>query len=208
MNATTLSAAPSRLSWEPFSVSFLVPVTVFGLGIGTGGAATLNYVRERGTRGYPYVICDSAQRSPKAAAAYTPAENLEHIRAVLKLTVTDLASMLGVSRQAIYDWRAGKSIAPENALRLAEIARAADILAAEAPKGASHLLRRPIRNGKSFVDIVREGGSASSAAAALLELVRRESHQREALRNRLAGRPRPSREAFEDIGAPMLDEEG
>jgi DNA-binding XRE family transcriptional regulator len=208
MNATTLSTAPSRLSWGPFSVGLLVPVTVFGLGIGTGGAATLNYVKERGTRGYPYVICDSAKRSPKAVAAYTPAENLEHVRAVLKLTVTDLASMLGVSRQAIYDWQAGKSIAPENALRLAGIARAADILAAEGLKGVSHLLRRPIRNGKSFVDVVREGDSASTAASAVLELVRRESHQQEALRSRLAGRARPSRDAFEDIGAPMLDEEG
>lgn len=33
-----------------------------------------------------------------------------------------------------------------------------------------------------------------------------EFHQREALRNRLAGRKRPSREVFEEIGAPMLDE--
>ncbi len=208
MNPTTLSAAPSRFSWGQFTAGVLVPLTVFGLGIGTGGAATLSYVKERGTKGYPYVVCDSAQSRPGAMAGYTPAENLGHIRAVLKPTVTELASMLRVSRQAIYDWQAGKPIASENASRLADLAHAADIFAAEGLKGASPTLRRSIRNGKSFLDLVREGASGESAARALLDIVRREAREREALKSRLAGRMRPSRDAFEDVGAPMLDEKG
>ena len=39
------------------------------------------------------------------------------------------------------------------------------------------------------------------------QIIRTENNQREALRKHLAGRKRSSREAFGEIGAPMLDEE-
>ena len=42
----------------------------------------------------------------------------------------------------------------------------------------------------------------------LVEIVRTETRQRQALEKRLAGRKRPAREAFEEVGAPMLDERG
>jgi hypothetical protein len=108
MTVTTLSAAPSK-PWMPLAVRILV-VPIICLGVGTGGAATLNYVKERGAKGYPYAIYDSSQKAVDVIASQTPAENLEHIRAVLRPTVTDLASVLGVSRQAIYDWQSGKAI--------------------------------------------------------------------------------------------------
>jgi transcriptional regulator with XRE-family HTH domain len=206
MITTALSAAPSK-PWMPLAVRILV-VPIIGFGVGTGGATTLNYVKERGTRGYPYAIYDSSQKVADVVTSQTPAENLEHIRAVLRPTVTDLAGVLGVSRQAIYDWQAGKAIAPENASRLSNLARAADVFAIEGLTVTSQVLRRPIRNGKNFFDLVREGSFADSTARKLVEIVRRESGQREALKNRLAGRTRPAREAFEEIGAPMLDEKG
>jgi len=192
----------------PFAVGIIVlPVTALGLGVGTGGAATLDYVKERGIRGYPFAAYDSLKKATEVVER-TPAENLRHIRAVLKPTVTDVADLLRVSRQAIYDWQAGKPIALENASHLADLARAADVFAVEGLTGASQVLRRPIRDGKNFFALVKEGNSADGVAQTLVEIVLRESSQREALRKRLAGRPRPEREAFEEIGAPMLDERG
>lgn len=44
--------------------------------------------------------------------------------------------------------------------------------------------------------------------AQLVEIVRTEMRQRQALEKRLAGRKRPAREVFEEVGAPMLDERG
>jgi transcriptional regulator with XRE-family HTH domain len=96
----------------------------------------------------------------------TPVENLEHIRSILNPTVTDMAELLRVSRQAIYDWQAGKPIATENALRLADLAQAADVFAVEGLRGSAEVLRRPIRNRKNFFALVGEGGSAENAAAA------------------------------------------
>jgi predicted transcriptional regulator len=46
---------------------------------------------------------------------------------VLRPNVTDLAKALRVSRQAIYDWQAGRPMAADNIERLRDIARAADL---------------------------------------------------------------------------------
>jgi transcriptional regulator with XRE-family HTH domain len=210
MNATALTARPPR-DCIPFVASGMhLAVTTVGFEVGTGGAATLNYIRERGNRGYRYsfVPYDCSNRTYDITPSRTPAEDIEHIRGVLRPAVTDLAEVLGVSRQALYDWQSGKSVAPGNASRLADLARAADVFAIEGMIGMSSALRRPIRNGKNFFDLVREGGCAEDTAQTLAEIVRGEIRQRQALKVRLARRKRPAREAFEEVGAPMLDEKG
>jgi hypothetical protein len=68
------------------------------------------------------------------------------------------------------------------------------------------MLRRPINSGKNFFEIIRDGGSAETAGQTLIEIVRRELSQRESLRSKLSGRAPPTREDFQDLGAPMLDE--
>ncbi len=180
--------------------------TAIGLEVGTGGTATVEYVRKRGNKGYPFFAYELPKGTGDARASRTPAQNLAHIRAVLKPRITDLATAMGVSRQALYDWQAGKAVASEHAARLADLAGAADVFALEGLTGSSESLHRAVRDGKDFFDLVREGRSANTAARTLIEVVRTELSQREALKNRLKGRKRPSREAFDEIGAPMLDE--
>jgi len=206
MNATAIWPVPSRpISLFPAAV-VPAPMGPLGMEVGTGGAATFVYVRNRGNKGYPFSAYAWSGLVADVIVGPTVIENISRIRAVLNPTVTDLAGTLGVSRQAIYDWQAGKPIAAENAIRLSDLARAADLFAVEGLRGTSQALRRPIKNGKNFFELVKEGSPADSAARGLIEIVRSEFHQREALRNRLAGRKRPSREAFGEIGAPMLDE--
>ena len=206
MNATGIWAVASKPRGAFHTTGMLVPVGPLGFEVGTGGAATFAYVKYRGNKGYPYAFYDWSSKVADETVGRTPAENVEHIRAVLGPNVTDLAGILRVSRQAIYDWQAGKPVAEENASRLSELARAADVFAVEGLRGTSQALRRPIKNGKNFFQLVGGGSPAETAARTLVEIVRSESSQREALRKRLAGRKRPSREAFDEAGAPMLHE--
>lgn len=105
------------------------------------------------------------------------AENLAWIRKVLKPTITELAHIFGVSRQAVYDWQAGKPTAPENAARLDDLAKAADALVLSGITSSSQLLRRKIAGGKSLRGVVRKGGSAANAAQALAQTLGREAKQ-------------------------------
>mgnify|MGYP003326755929 CR=1 FL=1 len=165
---------------------------------------------------YPYKVASDAANALRQAVAEvdiaaqtdvvrTSAENLARIREILKPTITELANLFGVSRQAVYDWQAGKPLAQENAAKLEDLAKAADVLAATGIDGSSQLLRRNIAGSKSLLDVVREGGSATSAAQMLAQTLVREAKQRERLALRLAGRAKPN-VPHDDYGVPMLDE--
>lgn len=214
LNATTTSPAVSRFTAPMAIPTVEAPVGPLGLEVGTGGYreggawgyVTFVYVRSRGNMGYPLGGYEWSGAVDEVVVGPTVVENISRIRTVLNPTVTDLASILKVSRQAIYDWQAGKPIAAENAARLSGLAHAADLFAVEGLRGTSQALRRPIKNGKNFFKLIEEGTPADTAARSLIEIVRNEFRQREALRNRLAGRKRPSREAIGEMGAPMLDE--
>ena len=182
-------------------------VTAIALQVGTGGAQTAEYYKQRGLKGYAFATYDPAPAIEEPASTRTPSEDLSHIRAVLRPTITDLARALGVSRQAIYDWQSGKQIAAENAARLADLARAADVFAAEGLTASAQLLQRPIVSGKRLFDIAREGGSAEEAARKLIQMMRRELRQRQMLAERLANRKRLSVPS-DSYEIPMLDELG
>ena len=134
-----------------------------------------------------------------------PAGDISHIRAVLRLTITDLARALGVSQQAVYDWQSGKQIAVDNATRLADLARAADVFAEEGTTVSAQLLQRPIVSGKGLLDIAREGGSAEEAARKLIQMMQRELRQRHMLAESLANRKRPAAPS-DSYGIPILNE--
>lgn len=197
---------PSALPGKTMLVG-VIGLTAIALQVGTGGAQTAEYYRQRGAKGYAFVAYDPAPPIEDLANPRTPVEALSHIRAVLRPAITDLAHALRVSRQAIYDWQRGKPISAENAIRLADLARAADLFAAEGMTASAQLLRRPITSGKSLFDIAREGGSAEDAARKLIDLVRREVRQRQLLQERLANRKRTSTPS-DSYGIPMLDELG
>ena len=197
-------------AWSTVSVLARVSLIAVAFQVGTGGAQTADYYKQRGPKGYAYASMpcyDSPQAIGNSTNVRTSTENLAHIRTVLKPAVTDLALALGVSRQAVYDWQNGKSITSENAARLEDLARAADVFAEEGLTASAQLLRRPVASGKTLFDIAREGGSAEEAARILVHRVRRELQQRQLIAERLANRKRPAKSA-DDYGTPVLDELG
>lgn len=202
---TILEYPAARPSMAAFAG--MIGLTAIALQVGTGGVQTADYYKQRGPMGYAFVAYDLFPPLDAAVHARTPMEDLSHIRAVLKPAVTDLAHALGVSRQAIYDWQSGKPINADNAARLADLARAADIFAGEGLTASAQLLRRPITSGKGLFDIAREGESAEGAARKLTQMVLREVRQRQMLAERLANRKRPTAPS-DSYGVPMLDEQG
>lgn len=182
-----------------------IGLIAIALQVGTGGEQTTDYYKQRGLMGYAFAPYEPVSNIVASPTIRTPMEDLSHIRTVLKPAITDLAQALGVSRQAVYDWQNGKSIGSANAARLADLAKAADVFATEGLTSPSQLLRRPINDGKTFFDVVREGGSAENAIQELVSRVRRELRQREMVASRLANRKRPA-VLWEDYGSPILDE--
>lgn len=206
ISKTTLAGAVAS---ESRGMTAFAPYLVCALLAGTGGYATADYLAKRSDHGYRFIqfknVTSEVDITAQMDVVRTSAENLARIREILKPTITELANLFDVSRQAVYDWQAGKPTASENAAKLDDLAKAADVFAATGTEGSSQLLRRKIAGSKSLLDVVREGGSATSAAQVLAQTLVREAKQREQLALRLAGRAKPNIQ-HDDYGVPMFDE--
>jgi transcriptional regulator with XRE-family HTH domain len=199
----TLSSNPVR-NW--FSTNtFFAMATLAALQVGTGGHATEQFYKSRGGKGYALARYQMPEQFDQLAIERTPVEDLSQIREAFKFSVTDLASLFGVSRQAIYDWQSGKVIGPDNLIKLQDLARASDLIRAASVQNAATVMRRKIRQGKTFIDIVKDGGDAEKAARDLVAMLRREGEERARLDARLGARNDQKLQSSL-IGAPMLGE--
>lgn len=203
---------PGKASDSKFIWSYGVGA-VFAFVVGTGGVFTADYVAERDDRGYrlqDFVFGAASSRSIPAESMphiRSSVENLARVREVFKPSVTELASLFAVSRQAIYNWQAGQPIAEQNAVRLEQLVRAADLLDSEGLADTFSVLRRKLPGGATFFEAVRGGAPAETAASALIALAKRELAQSQALSTRLANRARRP-VGLGEVGAPHLDEQG
>jgi transcriptional regulator with XRE-family HTH domain len=182
----------------------MAAAVAFALLAGTGGVTSPSYFNQRQQRGYAFV---QLRPSGQTLVRYFrgPEACLAQIRAIFKLSISDIASIFGVSRQSIYNWIAGEKPSQDNVERLDDFARAADLFLSDGFAGPSYLVRRKLEHGKTLLDTVRDGGSAQNAARSVLQIAQKESSQREALQRRLANRT--AAPDYSEIGAPMLNED-
>jgi hypothetical protein len=127
-----------------------------------------------------------------------------HIKTVLRLNVSDIARLAGVSRQTIYDWQADRfEISPEHASYMRRLDHAANQFAEAGIAPRRHTLMRAIENGRSFFDIAKDG-DPGHAAYVLIGILEREATERKRLRERFGERTNPV--DWIKCGIPMFDE--
>ncbi len=116
-------------------------------------------------------------------------EKLEYIETTFDLRVVWVAELLGVSRQAVYDWKAGKSLSEENHRRLDALYRAARRFKEAGLKSDYTTKHRLIGGELEFIHAL--GQDPLDAVEKLIEVAERGKRQREWLEKRLKTRPEP-----------------
>ncbi len=169
-------------------ITYSVPLTI-AFSIGTGGYLTAEYCKERKDR-VAFSRKDSS--SERGSQIATPADDLARIKSILKLTVSELADCIGVSRQAIYNWKSGADIKTANAAKLESLQSAADVISGAGLHVSGLLLGRKLAGGKTLLEIVSAGGDGGEAARSLVQMIRQESETRRALDERFASRQMPA----------------
>lgn len=85
----------------------------------------------------------------------TPTEHLSNIKEVLNPAISNLATVFGVSRQAIYKWMNSESTPePENLQRIVALSHAADSFHNAGITNAATLLKIKAFDGLSLLDLV------------------------------------------------------
>ncbi len=177
--------------------------------VGTGGALTPGYVMERDVRGYRLHDFEYQQKIFAESSVRTQAkssnDDLAFVRSIFKPTVTELASVFGVSRQTIYNWQANQPIAEQNEKVVVQLALAAVAVHAAELDVTPSVLRRKLPGGKTLMESVRDGIPGNDAAASLIEMIQDELKQRDAVAQRLTGR-KASVVDITAIGSPYYNE--
>ena len=120
----------------------------------------------------------------------TSARDVLHVRRVLKISVTELAKIFGVSRQAVHDWINGGALSSRNAQRLSVLAQAADVFVESGVDISPQMLRRKVGAGQSLLDSFKDGSNLVQEAQQLVSTLAREATQRQRMSERLAERPK------------------
>lgn len=210
-----MSALPYKYCAE-LTAKNLVVVAVCAFAVGTGGYSTAEYFIARGKKGYAYateepkVVAESViatDRSADADVLPQHARDIRDIKEFLKPSVAELAKAFGVERQSIYDWQSGKGATADRRAALRELASACSKLAAMNIAPGSDILRRKVSDGKSLIQMIATGTSATVAVARIKIVLDAENFEKRLLFARLGGRSHGAIDML-DAGKPHLSEEG
>lgn len=144
----------------------------------------------------------SSQVRANVVFARSPQENLKHIKNVFSPSIQDLANTFNVSRQSVYNWMNGETVADDNLVKLIDLAEAADIFESANIKVSPMILKGRLVDGKNIFQIVREGGSAKYAATRIVETQQRTEAQRSTLIERFKSKKGASPTADFVLPAP------
>jgi hypothetical protein len=194
---------PYGLSYGP-SFQVVLPLTL-ALSVGTGGNYSDIYLNSRpsSTPSLPFARLKDGD-VVSFAKATAVAEDIDFVKSVLKLSIREVAVGLGVSRQAIYDWKAGAEIKAANAAKLQQMRDAAEVIVAADLPPTPQFFRRQLPSGQTLLDAIASGRSGKEAAATLVSMLREETERRAKLSARFANRrPMPI-----DDASLVFDEKG
>ncbi|WP_199306314.1 hypothetical protein [Coleofasciculus sp. FACHB-T130] len=108
----------------------------------------------------------------------SPAEHVANIRDVFAISMSDLASVLGVTRPTVYAWLAGQEPKGEAVIRIQQLSRAADKFHQANIIRLDKLVNRPILNGRSLLDILRTDEDPVEALATIKAIADKEAQTR------------------------------
>jgi transcriptional regulator with XRE-family HTH domain len=157
------------------AVQLLAPLII--LTAGTGGVMTAHGAAELSRWAHaPFIHID--RNDTYNVDARSPAEHVLNIRDVFSLRMSDLATVLGVTRPTAYAWMKGDEPKPDAIKRIHRLSQIADdISQVEIPR-LDKLIYRPVLNGRSLLDILKTDEDPAEVVALLREIARNEAQTR------------------------------
>jgi transcriptional regulator with XRE-family HTH domain len=194
------ASAPSYLQPVPSSRAFI------GFGsAGTGGleGVRTSYLDRPGYQLFVLIVTDVEARVPDEPSF---ADGMREIKSGFGRTMSSLTEVFGVSRQTLYNWLSGETPKEQHQGKLIQLAAAAQVFTTKGIKPTSPMLTRTLLHGKSFLQLIAEGGQGAETAERLVKLVQRGNKARAALAEVLGDRKAP-RPIVSDVGAPFFNED-
>lgn len=176
INPYSSSIKPKNTYSSHAAIKLVAPLLV--LTAGTGGIMTVHSTAELNRWVYDPRIHIEPFKT-KQVDMRSPAEHIANIRDVFAVNMSDLASVLGVTRPTVYAWLAGQEPKGEAVIRrIQQLSRAADQFNQANIIRLDKLVHRPILNGRSLLDILKADEDPIAALPTLKATADREAQIR------------------------------
>jgi DNA-binding transcriptional regulator YiaG len=164
-----------RNTYEPHTA--VKVVAPFLLLAGTGGIITAH-----STEVLPRWIHDPRIHIERPALKNidmrSPAEHVTNIRNTFAINMSDLASILGVTRPTVYAWLEGQEPKAEAVIRIQQLSHTADKIRQANIARLDKMVHRPILSGRSLLDILKADENPSEALTKLKAIADKEAKTR------------------------------
>ncbi len=168
---------------------------------GTGGFEKLEHQTPFEPRTHAPILYGGRSCSPMPSAI-APRDQLQFIRETLKLNMSDLASVLEVSRPTVYSWLEGVEPSRENYSQIARLKDIADEVNHLTIPRFEKLLKRPLFDGSSFLDKLK----ATEDPVVFLPLLKQLADREQATRSTPKGFGKTiSNEGFLEQSTPIYE---
>lgn len=130
----------------------------------------------------PYSSGAASDAPPVQPPARTVAEQITFLRQDLGLTVSEIADWTGVTRPTVYSWLKDVQPQPETLRLIARVGATTTALSNLKLHRPDHIIKRPLFNGRSALDVLRDGELLTSEQLTTLkdldqrEQTRRQTH--------------------------------
>jgi transcriptional regulator with XRE-family HTH domain len=181
------------------------PLPYFGE-VGTGGQLNEAYLRERTGYQFHFVVL-SAVADRRGPSAGLFASEMEDVRRGFDRTFSKLPEVFGVSRQTLYNWLHGDTPREQHHARVRELAVAARVFLSQEIRPTVGQLERPIRSGKSFLQLIAEGADGAASATDLVRTIERGRRDRSRLDDLLGDRRAAAPAERAEFGLPSFSED-
>ena len=112
----------------------------------------------------------------------------DRIKRVFGLSISKQAQILGVSRQAVYNWRNGEEPTGRNLETLTDLSDAAELFETAGVQVTGMLMNRPFYQGKSLLDLMEAQTPIYQPAQKLVDQIKREADEKSRLAQRFGNR--------------------
>ncbi|MCF5855609.1 helix-turn-helix domain-containing protein [Aeromonas veronii] len=127
-------------------------------------------------------------------------EHFANIRAVLSPSVSDLAKVFGVTRQAVYKWISGSAEPePNNAIKIKRLSEIADMVNSSGVKNKDYLLTIKAFDGMSVLDLLSNNGSVEDSQ---IEALLKEAKIMENTSSAISGKGNPTNDWLSSESIP------
>lgn len=166
---------PMTAQHHPQVIQSVIPF--FLIVPGTGGLMTIQSTEALSHWLYiPQIHIEHS--TPHNIDTRSPAEHIANIRDVLKINMSDLATVFGVSRPTVYAWQEGQEPKSDAVKHIFRISQAADKIRNININRIDKLLTRPVFNGHSLIDLLKTEDNLSDAIFSLKKIADREEQRR------------------------------